>query len=453
MRVLMRMGMSPFDNLDLYSVISRNAIGTNAGNMLFPYAIIKNIYEDDIEIDAYKSANEKDADKINETYDMFLIPLTNAFREDFVEELRNLTKLVQKLKIPCVVIGVGLQAAYEPDFTISNSFDEDVLQFCNAVLEKSRSIGVRGEITQEYLVRLGIKRRKIDVIGCPSMYTFGDFLPLKKPLNLSSATRISFSYNQSRNEAFYDFFERIKKKYPDYCYILQSLNEMKLLYAGDTVPGIDKYNKYYIGTADSRSFLEGRMRMFINVPSWIDFLTKMDLGVGCCIHGSIASVLAGNPTIAFAFDSRVRALAEYHNIPVTSGEDIKDDTELLDIYESIDFAQVLKGHVERYDNFKRFLKKNGISCADVSGYGKVSEFDRRMSTIILNCPEGVVPYRNLPAEEQDIQLKNYLKMCDGKINWCHKEKATGNNQKRIDNILVQWENSKKCCENNINKLR
>lgn len=126
---------------------------------------------------------------------------------------------------------MGLQAAYEPDFTISNSFDEDVLQFCNAVLEKSRSIGVRGEITQEYLVRLGIKRRKIDVIGCPSMYTFGDFLPLKKPLNLSSATRISFSYNQSRNEAFYDFFERIKKKYPDYCYILQSLNEMKLLYA------------------------------------------------------------------------------------------------------------------------------------------------------------------------------------------------------------------------------
>lgn len=76
-----------------------------------------------------------------------------------------------------------------------------------------------------------------------------------------------------------------------------------------------------------------------------------------------------------------------------------------------------------------------------------------MSMIILNCPEGVVPYRNLPAEEQDIQLKNYLKMCDGKINWCHKEKATGNNQKRIDNILVQWENSKKCCENNINKLR
>ena len=68
--------------------------------MLFPYAIIKNIYEDDIEIDAYKSANEKDADKINETYDMFLIPLANAFREDFVEELRNLTKLVQKLKIP-----------------------------------------------------------------------------------------------------------------------------------------------------------------------------------------------------------------------------------------------------------------------------------------------------------------------------------------------------------------
>lgn len=127
--------------------------------MLSPYSIIKNIYRERVKIDAYKSANVKDADKINEAYDMFLIPLANAFREDFVGELRNLMELIQKLKIPCVVIGVGLQAAYEPDFSISYSFDEDVLNFCNAVLDKSHSIGVRGVLTQEYLVSLGIKRR------------------------------------------------------------------------------------------------------------------------------------------------------------------------------------------------------------------------------------------------------------------------------------------------------
>ena len=233
---------------------------------------------------------------------MFIIPLANAFREDFVEELRNLTKLIRKLKIPCVVIGVGVQADYEPDFNKTNNFDKDVIDFCNAVLEKSCSIGVRGEITERYLIKLGIKRRKIDVIGCPSMYTYGGFLPLKRLQDFSSKMKISLSYNPNRNKEFYDFFERIKEQCPNYCYILQSLNEMKLLYAGDSVPNIEKYNRHYVGTADSRSFLENHMRMFINVPSWIQFLSQMDMGIGCCIHGSIASVLAGNPTVVFAFD-------------------------------------------------------------------------------------------------------------------------------------------------------
>lgn len=121
------------------------------------------------------------------------------------------------------------------------------------------------------------------------------------------------------------------------------------------------------------------------------------------------------------FDSRVRELALYHNIPLRSVEDIKDDTELLNIYESIDFSQVLKGHTERYNNFKRFLKRNGVICVDISGYGKVSDFDNRKSAINLNCLEGVVTYKTLPFEEQNIQLKSYLKKCEGKINWCHKK--------------------------------
>lgn len=444
--------MSPFDNLNLYEVISKNAIGTNAGNMLFPYAIIKNIYRGGVEIDAYKSANEKDAEKINKTYDMFIIPLANAFREDFVEELRNLTKLIRKLKIPCVVIGVGVQADYEPDFNKTNIFDKDVIDFCNAVLEKSCSIGVRGEITERYLIKLGIKRRKIDVIGCPSMYTYGGFLPLKRLQDFSSKMKISLSYNPNRNKEFYDFFERIKEQCPNYCYILQSLNEMKLLYAGDSVPNIEKYNRHYVGTADSRSFLENHMRMFINVPSWIQFLSQMDMGIGCCIHGSIASVLAGNPTVVFAFDSRVRELAEYHNIPLKRVEDIREDTDIRNIYESVDFSQILDGHIERYNRFTKFLNKNGITNVTMK-HGRSLDFQKRMKDITLNCPEGVAPYRTLPVEQQKAQLRDYLRMCEGKITWCHNEKAAGNNQKRIDNILAQWENSKRCTLSNLDKLR
>ena len=44
----------------------------------------------------------------NAEYDMFLIPLANAFRTTFKKELKMLTDLVERLTIPCVVVGVGL---------------------------------------------------------------------------------------------------------------------------------------------------------------------------------------------------------------------------------------------------------------------------------------------------------------------------------------------------------
>lgn len=171
-RILMRMTTSPFDNDNLYSMVSKDKIGSNSGNLLFPYSIMRNIYKDGDVIDKYPKANEEDADRINENYDLFLIPLANAFRESFVSELRNLTKLIKRLTIPCVVVGVGLQTKYEPKKEMKYAFDTDVKNFVEAVLEKSKTLGVRGEITALYLKKLGFNESKIEVIGCPSMFTW-----------------------------------------------------------------------------------------------------------------------------------------------------------------------------------------------------------------------------------------------------------------------------------------
>lgn len=78
MKILMRMAMSPLDNCDLYKVVTQDTIGTNIGNMLFPYSILRSLYNDSeipIEVDGYKSANVADAERINREYDMFIIPV------------------------------------------------------------------------------------------------------------------------------------------------------------------------------------------------------------------------------------------------------------------------------------------------------------------------------------------------------------------------------------------
>ena len=447
----MRMGMSPFDNTCLYDVVAKDTIGTNAGNMLFPYSVMNSVYQNGTTIDPYINAKEEDAEKINEIYDMFLIPLANAFRKDFVCQLRNLTKLIKRLNIPCVVVGVGWQADYEPNFEMKNSYDKDVLDFCNAVLEKSYSIGVRGEITAEYLRRIGVDSNKIRIIGCPSMFLYGNFLPLKKPVCLTKTTRISLSY-AGRHAEYFEFLERIKKEYPDYVYVFQKIYELRLLYAGDPVPKENILNEYYIGTPDSRSFMQNKVRMFINVPSWIDFLATRDLGVGCCIHGSIASVLAGNPTLVFAFDSRVRELAEYHKISLRKMSDINEKTNLKEIVETVDFSSVIAGHIERYQNYLDFLKENDVPYVKKS-YGIKTDFEKKVDAMTLNCPEGVMPYCNLELDEQMQQLKKYVQLCEGKIRWCYKAKLEGRDEKRIDRILMQWQHSKQNVLDNIQNLK
>lgn len=231
---------------------------------------------------------------------------------------------------------------------------------------------------------------------------------------------------------------------------MQKIYELRLLYAGDRVQAEHFLNKYYVGTAESRTFLENRMRMFINVPSWINFLSKMDFGVGSCIHGSIASILAGNPTLLFAADSRVRELAAYHQIPMKKMEDINDTTNLKSVYEEMDFSMVLKGHKNRYQIFKNFFKRNKVPTVNVS-YGTITDFDKRMNQIVLEEPEGVSCYISLSVEEQRIHLERYLKLCEPKINWCSREIEKG--KVKYEKNLRQWEDSRLCTIERMENLR
>lgn len=441
--ILMRMGMSPFDNDDLLKVVNKDTIGTNTGNMLFPYSIMRTIWDKDVKIDSYRIANEKDADMINERYDMFIIPLANAFRESFKQELVNLTALIQKLRIPCVVVGVGMQTSFEPKEKEKHTYDKVVYDFVSAVLEKSASIGVRGEITKKYLKNLGFSDNNIEVIGCPSMFMYGSFLPLKKSTPLTKDSRITMNYHGNFPE-YFEFLERCKREFHDYYLILQGINDLRLLYAGHKIND-DSKHALYIKDIDAYTYRENKLRSFINVPSWISFLSKADVGIGSCIHGSIASVLAGNPTIVFAADSRVRELAEYHDLVMYPITNINKNTDLYEIYEKADFSKVLIRHKSRYETYIKFLNRNDISCHRTERIQ--NEFDKEINKMNLHEPEGVGCYTALPYEQQVEQLKNYLRIAEGKLNWWKKQGNRGE-------VWVQyWQDAKECTLKHLDSMK
>ncbi|WP_197050564.1 hypothetical protein, partial [Tetragenococcus muriaticus] len=89
-------------------------------------------------------------------------------------------------------------------------------------------------------------------------------------------------------------------------------------------------------------------------------MKKIDLSLGTRLHGNVAPILAGTPSIAIPIDARMRELTEYHNFPRVPANEINEDMRLEDLLEKVDIHSVEKNQKANYDNFINFLDKNGI---------------------------------------------------------------------------------------------
>lgn len=358
--ILMRSGISPLDNFDAIHVMENNSIGGNVGNLIYAYSIYRALTSDEVTITPdYYDYDPKNADFINENYDCYVIPLADAFRKDFVPSLRKFTKLIKKLTIPVVVIGVGLRAPFEPKLNEGFDFDQDVKDFVNAVLEKSSMIGVRGQITADYLSRLGFKEG-VDhtVIGCPSMYTFGRELNIKESV-ITKDSKISMNSSRLSPDNVLDFITRSLKEYPNHYFVPQWMKELQLAYVG-TPALTDKEDSRYPVSLKDPIYTEDRVRFFLNVQTWFDLMKEVDFSFGARLHGNITATIAGTPSLLIPKDARMRELSEYHNLTHVYANEIDETTRLETLIENADFQSPTKVQARNFDHFIDFLDKNNL---------------------------------------------------------------------------------------------
>jgi len=411
-KVLMRAVMSPLGDNKAIEVITKNLIGDNAGNMIFAYSMFRTVMTEDTVVDniaTNRFFSKEEIDQINNEYECFIIPLANAFRVSFIKELECLTDLVKGLKIPCVVAGVGIQAKIGADMTKPFKFDEATKNFVNAILEKSSMVGVRGQITGDYLKRLGyIEDKHYTVIGCPSMYMYGKDLPKARVNGLTKNSSVSINFKIDLPQKMHDVFERSMKEIPNYHFIPQSIHELRLLYDGVPYP-VKKHKvipENYPLSLASEIYREDKILGFTNVDSWLEFLRSVDFSFGSRIHGNIAAVLAGAPCFVFAYDARIYELADYHNIPFMKVMDMNDGTNILDIYEKTDFSSVQRGHEERFMHFIDFLNTNGIQhIYDRNGDAQAIPFVEAMKALTLE--PALHSFSTISIEEQEERLRLY----------------------------------------------
>ncbi|MFF3498076.1 polysaccharide pyruvyl transferase family protein [Streptomyces sp. NPDC003247] len=391
-RILLRSGKSPFDVIPVEEALHRDVIATNSGNLIFSDATHKILTTPDSEV--FSNGMRTDigaAGRINDEYDAFVVPLANAFRPSFEAALQRLTRLIGKLKIPVVVVGVGAQTGVTYDPARLKAMEPTVRAFCSAVLNHSASIGVRGEFTEQYLNDMGFK--DVEVIGCPSMFLWGDTLTVEKrvpALNAQSRVAVNGSHTAVRGGGLHKIIARAHGQYPNLRYIGQNLTDAKQLHWRDVNSPAGRITEMPTHP-DHPMYREDKARVYIDPVTWIDDLRDFDYSFGSRIHGNIAALLAGTPATVLAFDSRTLELCRYFEIPHRLLNEVPADLDPAVLYEEADFGPLTGNHKERFDRFTAFLDKNGLDNTFTHGDGGEA-FETKLRS--LSFPAGVRPWND-----------------------------------------------------------
>ncbi|MFD7876862.1 polysaccharide pyruvyl transferase family protein [Streptomyces sp. NPDC059766] len=391
-RILLRSGKSPFDALGIEEALHRDVIATNSGNLIFSDATHKILETPGAEVVSNGMKSDVGAaSRINEEYDVFVVPLANAFRPSFELSLQRLTRLINKLKIPVVVVGVGAQTGVTYDPARLKAMEPSVRAFCSAVLDHSASIGVRGEFTEKYLNDMGY--RDVEVIGCPSMFMHGDRLPVEKrtaALTADSRVAVNGSHTAVRGGGLSKIIDRAHEQYPNLMYIGQNLTDAKQLHWRDVNSPAGRITEMPTHP-DHPMYREGKARVYVDPVTWIDDLRSFDYSFGSRIHGNIAALLAGTPATVLAFDSRTLELCRYFEIPHRLLSEAPADLDPARLYEEADFGPLTGNHRQRFDRFTAFLDKNGLENTFTHGDGGAA-FEKKLRSLAF--PAGVRPWND-----------------------------------------------------------
>ena len=381
-RILLRARRDPFEVVDADSTIRQNLIGNNVGNLVFSLAAYKALRSTgaEVSVDGF-GADPADADRINESFDAYVIPLANAFRASFEPQLIRMTRLIERLKIPVVILGVGAQSNLRYELEPLAPLDRSVREFVSAVLDRSPSIGVRGEFTATYLRSLGFG--DVEVIGCPSMFLHGDRLDLRPVPAIDRDTRLAVNISPYV-KAMGRVVETHRKRYPNLVYVAQDLETLALLAHGDRHPQDDGKNRNPVDRSHPL-LREDRVLFFLDPLPWMRFLAERELSFGTRIHGNITSLLAGTPAYVFAHDSRTVELARYFEIPYSPMNALTAQTDIATLVEAADYGPLVRNHRARYETYVGYLARNGLADG-IFDPGRSAAFDAQLAAIAFPPP-------------------------------------------------------------------
>jgi hypothetical protein len=380
-RVLIRAGKAPHDIVGAEAALAygdNGVFGANVGNLLFSDSVYRalNVPGARVVADSFQVERTGDAARaaarIADGFDAYVLPLANAFRGGFARNLDRLSSVIEKLTMPVVVIGVGMQQRLDEDRSvIDDATDEAVVRFMRAVLDRSPRVGVRGEETADYLKGLGFGPEHVEVIGCPSVYDVGpDFRAAGPSGTLTTESPIAINVTPTV-AGMGKLLMEVAERYPHSVFVPQQHEQLALLLWGEPIPYRDRPKRVSPGIPVDTNhplYRQDRILFPLGTLTWRRFLATQRFAFGNRVHGTIAALTAGIPAMLLSHDYRTRELARHHQIPYREVPHGVGSIDIAELYESTDVSAFNRALPENFRRYVAFLDANGLTHIHQPGH-------------------------------------------------------------------------------------
>lgn len=338
------------------------AVGKNTGNFMFTQAMFRNI-----EGEVAQIGFGFDPEAVNRDFDAVVVPAANWLNAGAKWDW--FCDLIDRLEIPVVTIGIGLQA---PSLSLDQVVVSDsAIRLARTLGRKGAFISTRGDFTRAWLQSIGVENAV--TTGCPSLYMqiLPDVAEGGGAGFVVQSTRYgitqAFAAESSTNARLFSYAAT-----QGHDIVFQSEpEEIRALVYGAAAPPLGDYPARYLaqlyGLADAEAVLDYLRRkghVFFDLEAWARFLQTRAGVLGTRLHGTILALNSGVPSVLFGHDSRTAELIDYAALPTADPEQVMAGS-AQDLFDSEAYYDTQARYLETREanrvRYAAFLAANGLN--------------------------------------------------------------------------------------------
>jgi hypothetical protein len=278
------------------------------------------------------------------------------------------TALLEKTTVPIIAFGVGLQA---PD-TATQFVNESTRRFLQLIADRSVTLGVRGELSQNALATIGIRNTRI--FGCPTAFRSAQPEIRLRHADPASIERLGFTLRRNTHgrQTLQRYLMRtLSDQYRTTIFCAGELEEKAIYYAGrgeledrsgvmTTAVQALTDQDWLFGAGDPLLALyRSSLAVFESVADFESEMRKMSAVTGFRLHGNLMALANSIPALYVTYDSRTREFVDTLGIPFVESR-MMDKFSFRKEWEKADFARFERTYAERFRDLVSFLDENGM---------------------------------------------------------------------------------------------